>query len=122
MTTPPRVRTYRYTTITATCPTCGRLRLLTVTKSPKPLEQALERRCRRCAGIGGGGGAMRLRQAEVDEMAVERLVAGDPPETTTRAERAAAVAVLVARGLTNVRVAERLGITTRTVERLRSTL
>lgn len=121
MTAPPRVRTYRYTTITATCSLCGRVRLLKITKSPKRLEQALERRCRKCAGSGGGD-TTRLRQAEVDEMAVERLVAGDPPETTTRAERSAAVAVLVARGLTNVRVAELLGITDRTVQRLRSAL
>lgn len=86
VTAPPRVRTYRYTTVSATCPTCGRVRMLKILKSPKRLEQALV--------------ASRRRQAEVDEMAVARLVAGDPPETTTRAEL--------------------LGITDRTVQRLRS--
>lgn len=59
-------------------------------------------------------------QADQDEMAVERLLAGHPPVRTTRAERQAAVAHLTRRGTPTMVIAERLRVTRRTVERLRA--
>ncbi|MFC4512583.1 hypothetical protein [Streptomyces ehimensis] len=48
--------------------------------------------------------------ADLDEVAVDRLVAGDPPASVTRPERAAAVRRLHGQGLTDSQIAARLGV------------
>jgi hypothetical protein len=68
-------------------------------------------------GTGNG-----LRGLYPDEVAIERAVMGDPPDDLTATERAAAVAVLAARGLSARGIAERLGCTSRTVQRIRARL
>jgi hypothetical protein len=64
------------------------------------------------------------RNDDVDPVAVQRAVAGDPPGRLTPAERRAAVAQLRPR-LSGVRIAKQLGVTDRTIWRdlaaLRST-
>lgn len=52
---------------------------------------------------------------DVDEMAVERAAAGDPPARLTPAERAAAVLQLTGKGLTNEVIAQRIRCHPRTV-------
>ena len=59
------------------------------------------------------------RQAELDDIAVERLLAGSPV-AATRAERQAAVAYLTGHGLSARAIAERTGMSSRTAQRLRS--
>ncbi|MEU6979650.1 helix-turn-helix domain-containing protein [Streptomyces sp. NPDC046371] len=54
-----------------------------------------------------------------DPVAIDRAVAGDPPERLSARERAAAVARLDARGLSAEQVAERIRCTPRTVYRIR---
>ena len=58
------------------------------------------------------------RTWSVDETAVDRAVAGDPPERLTVAEREAAVLLLKQRGLPGATVAARVGCTDRTVWRI----
>ncbi|WP_406298086.1 helix-turn-helix domain-containing protein [Embleya sp. NBC_00888] len=58
--------------------------------------------------------------ADVDQIAVDRAVAGDPPATMTPAERYEAVRRLTARGLSADRIAEMLHIVARTVQRARA--
>ena len=60
------------------------------------------------------------QESDIDEVAVDRLVAGDRPAHTTRAERQAAVEVLSRRGWPVSRIAEYVGITPRSVGRLRA--
>lgn len=66
------------------------------------------------------GVAYRARQDEVDEVAVLRAVMGEPPAVMTRGERVAAIAQLARRGYSDRAIADRIGITTRSVTRLRS--
>lgn len=56
---------------------------------------------------------------DLDPIAVARAVAGDPPATLTHAERAEAVRVLTERGASTPTIADLLGVTDRTVTRLR---
>jgi DNA-binding NarL/FixJ family response regulator len=56
---------------------------------------------------------------QVDEIAVERATAGDPVRLTIR-ERSVAVRRLLRHGLTSRAIAERLHLSTRTVERYRA--
>lgn len=51
-----------------------------------------------------------LRHEDVDEMVVERLIAGDPPEHTTIGEREAAIRQLHAAGLSDPQIGERIGV------------
>lgn len=59
-------------------------------------------------------------QAEVDQVAVERAVAGDPPVGMTRGERVEAVRLLALAGLSDSQIAVQLRIQVRSVERLRA--
>lgn len=61
------------------------------------------------------------RAVEPDEMAIERAVAGDPPERLTPRERAAAVRRLSKRGLSAEEIAEHVRCSPRNVYYLRST-
>lgn len=70
-------------------------------------------RCERCA-------RKNPWHAWFDEMAVDRLLAGNPPPRTSRAERQAAVIYLSNRGLPANVIAERIHVSTRTVVRLRN--
>jgi predicted transcriptional regulator len=65
-----------------------------------------------------GGGV--VNADDVDEVAVERACKGDHTVTLNRAETAAAVALCERRGLSARQTAELLGITDRTVVRVRS--
>lgn len=58
-----------------------------------------------------------LTVAEVDEMAVERLVAGDRPEQFTSFERREAVRQLHQLGVSKKEIARRLGVHDRQVYR-----
>ena len=61
---------------------------------------------------------------DVDEIAVERAVAGEPPERLTTAEREAAVArlLLIGDGITLVEIAQRVGCHKTHVGRIRDRL
>lgn len=59
---------------------------------------------------------------DVDEIAVERAVAGQPPERLTIAEREAAVAQLLLAGLGPVEIARRVGCHRAHVGRIRDRL
>jgi len=61
-------------------------------------------------------------QLEVDEMAVERAIAGNPPATLTCAEREEAVRRLHALHLTDPQIAERTRLCGQTVLRIRKRL
>ena len=82
--------------------------------------------CARCYSRGFQAGDMRRcalrpfevcaqRHEDVDETAVERLVAGDIPERTTIGEREAAIRRLHATGLSDPQIAARIGATASTV-------
>jgi hypothetical protein len=68
--------------------------------------------------------AAKLYQADdtvIDRVAVDRLITGTIPwRSTSRAERIAAVAHMTARRIPGPLQAERLGVTSRTVDRLRA--
>jgi len=72
--------------------------------------------CRRCYPFTSHG------RAVVDQVAVERAVAGDPPARLTPRERRAAVAELTRRGLSAPQIAARVHVTVRAVERNRAAL
>lgn len=55
---------------------------------------------------------------DIDEIVVERLTAGAPVATATRAERNAAVHMLLARGVGRNEIARRVGMSNRQVERI----
>ncbi|MBT2449452.1 helix-turn-helix domain-containing protein [Streptomyces sp. ISL-43] len=59
------------------------------------------------------------RTADLDEVAVERATAGDPPAHLNTAERAAAVFQLTSKGLTNAAIAQRIRCHPRTVYAIR---
>lgn len=61
-------------------------------------------------------------ELDVDEIAVERAVAGQPPERLTTAEREAAVAQLLLAGLDLVEIARRVGCHRAHVGRIRDRL
>lgn len=98
------------------CSTCG-----------GPTSRTWVTRCRACyrthfdisAAARAGRAAQTARQAGLDAIAVERLVMGRPPAVSTRAERQRAVAILTRRGLSARRIAETIGVSQRTVVRLR---
>lgn len=96
------------------CPDCGRER--TVQARPS----AAGRRCARCNALYARQLAT-ARQAEVDDVVVDRLTAGFRVKSTS-AERRAAVAVLSRRGLTCELIAARMHTTPRAVQRMRSEL
>lgn len=54
----------------------------------------------------------------VDEVVVSRLISGRKVEAATKAERREAVTRLLATEMTHKAIAERVGVTTRTVERI----
>lgn len=66
------------------------------------------------------GQTQREQHDEVDEMAVERAINGDPPKRLTRAERVEAVRRLAAARHSDAAVAERLRMSERHVTRIRS--
>lgn len=51
-----------------------------------------------------------VRREDVDEIAVERLIAGDPPEHITVGEREAAIRRLHATGLSDPQIGARIGV------------
>lgn len=65
---------------------------------------------------------LRDSQDVLDISAVQRLVNGDPPKITTRAERTEATAILTGYGSTLEQIASRLRISERAVSRYRKAL
>lgn len=63
-----------------------------------------------------------VASADIDEAAVERLVAGDPPERTTTGERRSAIRRLHALGLSDRQIADCVQCTVCTVWRARKRL
>ncbi|MEV7466210.1 hypothetical protein AB0O20_06795 [Streptomyces kronopolitis] len=61
-----------------------------------------------------------LQKSDVDEAAVRRLMAGDPPAAYTRPERAEAVRQLHGAGLTDNQIAARIRVERVTVWRVRT--
>lgn len=55
----------------------------------------------------------------LDESSVARMVDGRPPAYTTAVERVAAVRILVGQGMSDRQIAARIGVTGRTVLRIR---
>jgi len=106
---------------TITCPDCHEQRVL-LRVYPRVLAQD-GKRCRNCVQLRIGD-ANRQRQLayhnEIDWVNVHRLIHGLPTTRTTRAERQEAVMHLTRHGLSGRLIAERTGLTRRTVERLRS--
>jgi DNA-binding NarL/FixJ family response regulator len=74
--------------------------------------------CRRCNGLDCHNIRSAKAQAEVDEVAVQRLLSGSRV-SSTRAERQEAVKALLGH-LSNRLIAQRLHVAQRTVERLRA--
>lgn len=63
-----------------------------------------------------------VRDEYVDEIAVLRVVAGDPPEHLTQADREEAVRRLHARGLNDREIGERLGVQRAWARKIRARL
>lgn len=63
--------------------------------------------------------ADREAELEIDSIAVQRAVEGDPPEGLSRAERDAAILELTRLGYVERDIAERIGISNQTVGRVR---
>lgn len=97
------------------CPRCGRPRPIQ-DRYPYLVRDAAKRQCYPC-GIATRNVAT---YAALDEVAVLRLIDGRPPAHTTPAERRAAVAYLTAHGRSAAWIAERIGVTERSVCRLRA--
>jgi len=70
--------------------------------------------------VHSAGRASRGPSYDVDEIAVERAIRGDPPAGLNSGEITAAVAVLTQRGLSIRVIARRLGVAQRTVDRARA--
>lgn len=51
-----------------------------------------------------------LKHQDIDEIAVQRLIAGDVPERTTIGEREAAIRALHAEGLSDSQIGRRIGV------------
>lgn len=108
--------------INVICPECGQERMVVQSQGIRVHQN---RMCHRCAGqlstgVRMTGGHARARQAQVDTIAVERLIAGQPPTHVTRAERQAAVHYLTQHGHSISAISRRTRMSTRTVERLRN--
>lgn len=71
--------------------------------------------------VHGRGGHSRIRRTEVDPIAVERAIGGDPVRLSCP-ERSEAIARLTAAGLSANQIAERLGVASRSVTRYRARL
>jgi hypothetical protein len=93
------------------CPVCGR---------PKPTRTYQERcraTCSRSCGYTLMTAARVAANADVDPVSVARMVTGDTPTATTRGERIAATAWLLAHGHSQSKVATLIRVTPRTVAR-----
>jgi predicted nucleic acid-binding Zn ribbon protein len=92
-----------------TCPVCGR---------PAQLIRHHQQRatCGKACGYVISAASHRARNAQVDAMAVERLVTGHPVEST-RGERLTATAILVRRGYSQSMIAAMLRVNVRSVAR-----
>lgn len=101
------------------CIVCGRERPILTTTNIY-VWAAWRRPCKACSIQANRGNLTSVHQDEVDEVAVQRLISGQPPAHTTRAERQLAVRQLLTHRMTNRAIAERLHVTRRTVERLRA--
>ena len=77
--------------------------------------------CSRPCASRANGNVIRTRNLELDEVAVMRLIAGDPVRST-KAERLEAVRVLTERGQSAAWIAQRLHVTERSVTRHRAEL
>jgi DNA-binding NarL/FixJ family response regulator len=98
------------------CWSCGETRHVTDAYA----RDAQHRTCIRCADRSlSGFRQWNQRQAELDEVAVERIIAGTPPPQSTRAEREAAVAYLTQHGYSADAISRRTRMSERTVVRLR---
>ncbi len=101
------------------CVQCGTERPIHA-RLPSQIRHAEQRPCKACTVAASRRNLTSDSQDEVDEVAVQRLIAGQRPAFTTRAERQQAVQYLLQKRLTNRTIAERLHISLRTVERLRA--
>jgi len=101
------------------CILCGRERPI-LTGTNIRVWAAWRRPCKACHVQANLRNLTSAHQDEVDEVAVQRLISGQPPAHTTRAERQLAVRQLLTHRMTNREIAERLHLAQRTVERLRA--
>lgn len=93
-----------------TCTVCG---------NPIPADRPNQLTCSRICGYTQGSWTHVAHQSEVDFIAVARMVAGDPPEHTTRGERIEATRILTRRGHTLRQIGELLRVTPSCVGRYR---
>lgn len=100
------------------CIVCGRERPI-LTGTNIHIWDAWRRPCKTCHVQANRRNLTSAHQDEVDEVAVERIMAGWPPADTTPAERRRAVQLLTQRGMPLPEIARRLRVTERTVSRYR---
>jgi DNA-binding NarL/FixJ family response regulator len=104
------------------CPGCESARTIQ-SRKPSAVAAARARMCRRCAASAAALQRWTPNGDDIDEVTVDRLVAGqlrNARTASTRAERLAAVDRLTRYGLSAPLIAARMGVTQRTVERLRA--
>ena len=77
--------------------------------------------CSKPCASRANGNVIRTRNADLDEVAVIRLISGSPV-TSTKAERREATRLLTERGRSAAWIARQLRITPRSVHRLRAEL
>ena len=106
---------------TPPCMGCGQT---TTWTDHSPADVAARKRCAPCNRTflrPQAAAAVLTRNAEIDGLSVEFILAGYRRKST-RAGRTEAARILLNRNFTHVRVAARLGVSTRTVERYRAAL
>lgn len=96
------------------CVDCGQSMTPAHVKTAGTVEHRGHGLCARCY-------ARQQRHSDyADPIAVQRLIDGDPPATVTRLEMCTAIDVLDARGFSASEIAERVGLTKRSIERRRA--
>jgi hypothetical protein len=107
-------------TTAKTCRCCRRTRPLTEFWRDRRRPDGRNHRCRTCTRLIDAQYRRHPPAREVDPVAVERAVAGRPPEYLTIAERAEAVRQLAGWGHSDPAIARRIGVAAYTVLRIRA--
>jgi len=95
------------------CPDCGDRKVMLA----RNLKGQTRRRCTRCANARKAGGRRATPRDDVDEVMVDRIMGGRDSGANIAERLEAAARLLGLYRLSRSMVAERLGVTTRTVDR-----